>query len=560
MATSAPPAAAAQKKAPMRIPLAPSALVLAVLLSTPAQAAAASAPPQGAEERSFQESVDAAMGRVNYFISGGDDPLTDVVENRIGFFYRVSLFGLRRPASDGQPGAPIEVPLLVFWLVLGALFFTLHFGFVQFRAFGHAIKVTMGKYSNPGDAGEVSHFQALTTALSATVGLGNIAGVAIAVATGGPGATFWMIMAGLFGMASKFAECSLGQMYRQTRPDGSVMGGAMYYLSNGLKEKGLGPLGIVLAVLFAFLCMGGSLAGGNAFQVRQSLDALALTIPFFEDNGWVYGLVMTALVAVVILGGLRRIAATAEKIVPVMCIVYVLACLWILFKNIAHVPVAFGEILEGAFSPAAMYGGAIGVLVVGFQRAAFSNEAGIGSAAIAHSAARTPYPVREGIVALLEPFIDTVVVCTMTALVIVITGAYDVRQFPEYAQYITSNSGAALTSKAMQAQISWFPYVLSVAVVLFAFSTMISWSYYGERCWAWLFGDRSSIVYKLIFLVFVFLGSIISATNVLGFGDLMTLGMAFPNILGVVILSGKVKAALGDYMAKLRSGEIQPHR
>jgi AGCS family alanine or glycine:cation symporter len=463
------------------------------------------------------------------------------------------------PATQGKtlfkavsPG----IPIVVLWLVLGAVFFTLRMGFINFRGFKHAILVTAGKYDDPDnkDEGEVSHFQALTAALSATVGLGNIAGVAIAVMAGGPGATFWMIMAGLLGMSSKFVECTLGQKYRQVRPDGRVMGGAMFYLSRGLEEMNLGKLGAFLGGLFAVLCVLASFGGGNAFQVNQSLKALQETVPFLADNGWVYGLVMAGLVGIVIIGGIQRIAATAEKIVPLMCGVYVLACLWILLKNFTGIPAAFSLIFSEAFTPQAGYGGFLGVLIMGFKRAAFSNEAGVGSAAIAHSAAKTEYPVREGIVALLEPFIDTVVICTMTALVIVITGAY---ANPEYSRFVAENNGAGLTSNAMAEEISWFPYILSVAVVMFAYSTMISWSYYGERCWAYLFGDRASMAYRLLFVGFVFLGSIVSATNILDLSDLMILGMAFPNILGVLLLSGKVKRDLDDYWAKLKSGEIK---
>ena len=458
-----------------------------------------------------------------------------------------------KKATSGPSG---RVPAAVLWLVIGAVFFTVRMKFINLRGFKHAILVTAGKYDNPDDEGEVSHFQALTAALSATVGLGNIAGVAIAVSLGGPGATFWMILAGLLGMSSKFTECTLGQKFREVRPDGRVMGGAMFYLSKGLSEKGLAPLGKFLAIFFAVLCIGGSFAGGNAFQVNQSLNAVQETIPFLADNRWVYGLVMAVFVGVVIIGGIRRIASIAEKIVPLMCGVFVLASLAILIMNIGAVPEAIATIVSSAFTGNALYGGTMGVLVTGFKRAAFSNEAGVGSAAIAHSAAKTDYPVREGIVALLEPFIDTVVVCTMTALVIVVTGAYEQ---PEFEGLRLDGNGAALTSRAMGSQISWFPYVLSVAVMLFAYSTMISWSYYGERCWAYLFGDRASMSYRIIFLVFVFLGSIVSATNVLEFGDLMILGMAFPNILGVLLLSGGVRDDLKDYWGKLTSGEMKRH-
>jgi len=475
---------------------------------------------------------------------------------------------------DNDQEEDTQLPFTVAWLILGAIYFTLRMGFVQFRLFWHAIRITKGDYDDPEDEGEVSHFQALTTALSATVGLGNIAGVAIAISIGGPGATVWMILAGLLGMASKFTECSLGQMYRQTRQDGSVMGGAMYYLRGGLEEVGeetngaaYKPLGFFLAGLFALMCVGGSFGGGNSFQVNQSLNALSETIPFFKGvdpetgkdivvNGWIYGSIMTFFVALVIIGGLKRIAQTAEKIVPAMCGLYVAAALVVILMNITAIPAAFVTIFKGAMTPAAGLGGFIGVLVVGFKRAAFSNEAGIGSAAIAHSAAKTPYAVREGIVALLEPFIDTVVVCTMTALVIVVTGAYDSAN-PEFSQYIADKNGAGLTSVAFAQEIWWFPYILSFAVVMFAFSTMISWSYYGERCWSWLFGDGSGLVYRVLFLVFTFAGSIITASNVLDFGDLMILGMALPNVLGVLFLSGKVKKALTEYEGKLKAGEFK---
>ncbi len=479
--------------------------------------------------RAFEQSLDAAAGNV------------------VGWLARILFYDVAFWTET------VTIPLAVLWLILGATYFTLYMGFINLRGFRHALLVTTGRYDDPAAAGEVSHFQALAAALSATVGLGNIAGVAIAVSVGGPGATFWMIVAGLLGMSSKFAECSLGQMYREVRPDGRVMGGAMFYLSKGLAELGLKPLGSFLAILFAVLCIGGSFGGGCAFQVNQSLNAVQETIPFLVDHRWVYGTLMVVLVGLVILGGIRRIAKTAEKIVPLMCGIYVAACLFILLKNAGQIPAALQTILNGAFSPEAAYGGAIGVLIQGFRRAAFSNEAGVGSAAIAHSAARTKYPVREGIVALLEPFIDTVVVCTMTALVIVITGAY---QNPAYQPLIDANNGAGLTSSAMQEQIPWFPYVLSVAVMLFAYSTMISWSYYGERCWAYLFGDRSSMVYRILFLGVVFLGAIVSSTNVLDLSDLMILGMAFPNIAGVVLLSPKVRRALDDYWTRYKSGEF----
>lgn len=444
---------------------------------------------------------------------------------------------------------------MVAWLAFGAIFLTLRMGFVNVRAFRHAIAVTAGHFDNPSDKGEVSHFQALSAALSATVGLGNIAGVALAVSTGGPGATFWMIVAGFLGMSSKFAECTLGQRYRHVRPDGHVMGGAMYYLSQGLAERGLHRLGKVLAVIFALFCIGAALGGGNAFQVSQSLGAIQEIAPGLRP--WMYGAGMAVLAGLVIVGGIKRIAHVASAIVPIMGIGYTLTCLFVVLAHWQHVPDAFRQIVSGAFSPAAVGGGMLGVMVVGFQRASFSSEAGIGSAAIAHAAARTPYPVREGIVALLEPFIDTVVICTMTALVIVITGAWN---DPAYEGLVAASKGAALTSAALGQVLSWFPFILAGAVFLFAFSTLISWYYYGDRCWTWLFGERSIHVFRVAYLGATFLGAVITANNVLAFGDLMILSMAFPNLLGVLLLSGNVREELDRYLQLLRSGAMPNYR
>lgn len=440
----------------------------------------------------------------------------------------------------------IKIPFIVAWLVLGAIFFTIRMSFVNIRSFKHAIRVTKGDYDDPNDPGEISHFQALSSALSATVGLGNIAGVAIAVSLGGPGAIVWMVIAGFLGMSSKFTECTLGQMYRKVDESGQVLGGPMRYLSAGLADMKLGLLGKLLAVMFVILCIGGSFGGGNMFQANQSYAAVKDVIPWFEGKAWLYGLMLAFLVGLVILGGIKRIGSAAGLIVPFMCLIYVVAGLFVIIVNINQVPAAFGTMLGGAFSFKAGFGGLIGVLVVGFQRAAFSNEAGTGSASIAHSAAATDEPVREGIVALLEPFIDTIVVCTMTGLVVVITGVYQ----------SDVGDGVEMTSSAFATVLPWFPYVLSVAVVLFAFSTMISWSYYGERCATWLFGESASVPYKFLFLIFVFLGAVLNLGNVLGFSDLMILGMAFPNILGLFLLSGKVRRALDDYNSKLESGQF----
>jgi Na+/alanine symporter len=559
-----------------------------------------------------------------------------------------------------------QIPLVVLTLIGGAIYFTFRFDFINVRGIRHAIKVVSGKYDDDDNPGEVTHFQALSTALSATVGLGNIAGVAFAVSIGGPGAVFWMMFAALFGMASKFAECTLGQMYRKVDEEGRVQGGPMVYLRDGLAEIGRPTLGKYLAVIFAILCIGGSFGGGNMFQANQSFSAttqlipwlggdhatgqatfvndtpLAMTYPAhliriqgadpenpaatrifnpaedvelvgahwsqredgqwaytldiraaetgrefnigpnalttvlfaevdgrsvewneFEglevassptdggerNRGWIYGILMSIAVGLVIVGGIRRIGTVAAKIVPTMCGLYVTACLYIIFSNFGMIPEAVSIIIGEAFTPQAGYGGLVGVLIVGITRAAFSSEAGIGSAAIAHSAARTKEPVREGFVALLEPAIDTLIVCFMTGMVIVITGVY--------ADPATAGLGdIGLTSAAFGSAFFWFPYLLSVAVILFAFSTMISWSYYGERCWSFLFGVKESMVYRFIFLFFIFLGSISSAGNVLDFSDLMLLSMAFPNILGVVLLSGKIKIALQSYWNRLESGEF----
>ena len=449
----------------------------------------------------------------------------------------------------------VSIPFVVIWLFAGAVFFTVRMGFINFRGFWHAVRLTKGDYDDPEDTGEVSHFQALSSALSATVGLGNIAGVAIAVGTGGPGATFWMILIGILGMSTKFAECTLGQMYRKVGPDGVVSGGPMRYLKDGLAEMGLGKLGSVLAVSFAVICIGASLGGGNAFQIVQSLAAIREEVPLLDQQPWIYGLIMAALAAVVIIGGIKSIGAVASKIVPFMCAAYVITSLYILVVNAGQIPAAIQQILSGAFAPRALYGGVLGVLVVGITRAVFSNEAGAGSAAIAHSAAKTDEPISEGIVALLEPFIDTVVVCTMTALVVIITGVYE---SPEHAELVAQQKGAALTAVAFRTGgHEWFRWILYAAVVLFAFSTLISWSYYGERCFTRLFGERSSMVYKVIFLAFVFLGSIVKENKILAFSDLLILGMALPNVLGVAILSGKVRAALTDYWNRYQSGELE---
>jgi AGCS family alanine or glycine:cation symporter len=443
----------------------------------------------------------------------------------------------------------LGIPLIVVWLISGAVFFTLRMGFINFRALKHAFFVIQGHYDDPAEAGEVSHFQALAAALSATVGLGNIAVVAIAISIGGPGAMFWMTVAALFGMTSKFVECTLAQKYRVVLPDGRIAGGPMYYLSRGLAEKGMGQLGNIMASLFAILCIGAAFGGGNMFQANQSFVAVSGLFPALPN--WVYGIVLAFLVSLVIIGGIRRIGNVAGALVPAMCTIYVAASLWIILMNLPQIPAAFAQIFTEAFVPQAAYGGFIGVIVQGFRRSAFSNEAGVGSAAIAHAAARTEEPVREGIVALLEPFIDTVIICNMTALVVIITG--------EYANPNTS-PGVETTSAAFASVISWFPIVLALAVFLFAFSTMISWSYYGERSWTYLFGESSMMIYRVIYVFCVFLGTVLNLGAILDFSDMMFFAMAFPNMLGGFLLADKVRADLDNYMLRLNSGEMPVYK
>lgn len=485
-----------------------------------------------------------------------DEKINEFIQPATDWISQVVFFNLYQNEE-------ISVPFVLVWLILGALVFTIFMRFVNLKGFGHAIALVKGKYDNPNDKGEVSHFQALTAALSATVGLGNIAGVAIAISLGGPGATFWMIVAGFLGMSTKFVECTLGVKYREIDNLGEVSGGPMYYLSKGLGKRGGAwkPIGLFLGGFFAIMCVGGSFGGGNMFQVNQATAQL-ISVTGGEQSalygqGWLIGLVFAVLVAIVIIGGIKSIARVTDKIVPFMCGIYVLGALIVLFGNIGEIGSAFSKIFSGAFAPEAVAGGFVGVLVQGFKRAAFSNEAGVGSAAIAHSAVKTNEPVSEGIVALLEPFIDTIVVCTMTALVIVITGNYT----PEAVE-AAGGDGINLTSTAFSSVISWFPVVLSIAVILFAFSTMISWSYYGLKAWTYLFGKGKGmeILYKFIFCAFVVIGASMQLGNVIGFSDAMIFAMCFPNIFGLLLMSGEVRRDLIDYFARIKSGAIKRYK
>jgi AGCS family alanine or glycine:cation symporter len=531
------------------------------------------------------------------FAQSTSDKIDVVFKDYTGWFVDAIFYEI--PFSD-----TFQIPWVLIVLVGGALYFTLYFKFINITGFVTAFQVVRGKYEDiekhgvdklygdeaqvedvlgsinddndkdsdksfgdqtPGGdvfetirdesaEGEVSHFQALTAALSATVGLGNIAGVAVALSIGGPGATFWMIVAGFLGMASKFAECTLGVKYRDVDADGTVYGGPMYYLTKGLKEKGAGGLGKVLAVLFAIFVVGGSFGGGNMFQANQAAAQFTKLFDLTGGNAGLYfGIVMAVLVAVVIIGGIKRIASVTEKVVPFMAGIYVLAALIILFANFTLIDDAFMLIYEGAFSGLGIAGGLVGVMIQGIRRGAFSNEAGVGSAAIAHSAVRTKYPASEGIVALLEPFIDTVIICTMTALVIIITN-FD-GQFMEYGVEI--KEGVELTAVAFDSVIPHFSIVLTIAVILFAFSTMISWSYYGMQGWKFLFGKGkiTDLVYKILFLMFVIVGASISLGAVIDFSDAMIFAMVVPNIIGVIMLSPVIKRELAKYTNAINKKE-----
>ena len=503
---------------------------------------------------------------------GLDQQIDEIFGQATGWF--VNLIFYQIPFTDD-----IQIYWVLFPLILGATYFTIYFRFISFRGFMTSIHIVRGKYDDfdhhealpgvteaspsgdiqdtiaiEGHDGEVSHFQALTAALSATVGLGNIAGVAIAVSIGGAGATFWMIVAGLLGMASKFVECTLGVKYRDIGPDGTVYGGPMYYLTKGLKSKGFEKLGKVLAFLFAIFVIGGSFGGGNMFQVNQAFQLIENitggTESVLHGKGWLFGIIMAIMVGIVIIGGIKKIASVTDKIVPFMVVIYVSASIFVLIAKYDMIGDAIMQIYNGAFSPIGVVGGAVGVLVQGFRRAAFSNEAGVGSASIAHSAVKTKYAASEGMVALLEPFIDTVVVCTMTALVLVITGNVN----PENSS-LNDAQAILLTSGAFESVISWFPYVLTIAVVLFAFSTMISWSYYGFQGWAYLFGrsKKMEYTYKILFLIFVVIGAAASLGSVIGFSDAMIFAMMVPNMVGLVILAPNVKEELNKYLAAIKS-------
>lgn len=514
------------------------AIALLCLMTLPLSA---EEPAPEAEPATFQQTIDSFFGQVNKRI----EPV---------LFFDISFGNIES-----------GVPLIVAFLLLGGIFFTFRFGFINIRLFAHSIQVIRGKYDDPHDHGEVTHFQALTAALSATVGLGNIAGVALAITGGGPGAVFWMWFVAVFGMSSKFASCTLAQAYRKVEPEGGsrehVLGGPMLYLSAGMKDmlgKAFGtPFGKVLAILFAFFAIGGALGGGNMFQSNQTAAVVSFVmLDGNQDHSWLVGIIMAVLVGLVIVGGIRRIGDVTSKIVPAMCVFYCTVCLVIILSNFGQVPGLIADIFNAAFNPRAMgWGGLIGILVIGVTRGAFSNEAGLGSAAIAHSAARTDEPVREGTVAMIGPFIDTIVVCTMTALTILITfDQIDPAKLEGAEGWVR---GAAMTAEAFGTLHGFLPFLLCIAVFVFAYSTMISWEYYGERAVEYLFGKAGIWPFRIVFLIFVVIGPIVSIGNVLGFTDLLILSMAYPNIIGLVILSPKVAKLAKDYVRRLKNGELK---
>jgi alanine or glycine:cation symporter, AGCS family len=449
-------------------------------------------------------------------------------------------------------------PLIILWLLAGGIFCTFRTGFINFRGFFHACKMVAGTNDSKDEmneknllpsaschlpsqcAGEVSSFQALATALSGSVGLGNIAGVAIAIQMGGVGAVFWMTVAALLGMSSKFVECTLGLKYRQINPDGSFTGGPMYYLADGLSKRGLPKLGKFLGISFAFFGIGAALGGGNMFQVNQSFAALVTVVPMAANYNWLFGIVATILVALVIFGGIGRISVVASKLVPAMVIIYLVGCLWVLGVKFGEVPQAFQLIIQQGFSSEAVTGGLVGAIIQGVRRSAFSNNAGLGFAAIAHATAKMDKPVKEGIVAILEPFIDTVIICNLTALVLIVGGMYG-------SNVAEIKSGSAIVALAFASVIDWFPWLLTMVIFLFAFATTIAWSYYGERCWAYLLGERSVGIFKILFLACIFLGSVVNLGAIVDFSDMMLLATAIPNLIGCILLSGEVARDLQAY-------------
>lgn len=504
-------------------------------------------------DESIEEIQTKAVQASDELVTTKDHSASDNIQDKTNIFFGILVGKMAPVLFYPVPIAPtIKMPFLLVIMVMGGLFFTFRYRFINLRLFRHSIDVIRGKFDNPDDVGEVSHFQALTSALAATVGLGNIAGVAVAISIGGPGAVFWMWIVAFFGMSMKFSSCALAQLYRKVDKDGQVLGGPMVYLEQGIAERfpHLPVLGKLLGGLFAFLTIWASFGGGNLFQANQTYKLLSWQFPVLENYKIVIGIVFAFLVGIVIIGGIKRIGEVTCKLVPIMCLLYCGVCMSIILSHITDVIPLLKSIVKQAIFPEAAFGGFAGVLFQGIKRASFSNEAGLGSAAIAHSAARTNEPIREGVVAMIGPFIDTHVVCTMTALSILITGAH---LDPELA-----GEGVQITAKAFSSLGTFMPVLLSVAVAIFAYSTAISWSYYGERSTVYLFGKKVVPIYRLMYVLIIVIGPFLSLENVINFADLMLLSMAFPNVIGMIIISGKIKKMTDDYVNRLKSGEIQP--
>ncbi|WP_082850125.1 sodium:alanine symporter family protein [Halioglobus sp. HI00S01] len=504
------------------------------------------------KQRSTAAVVAAFMGAVSPSAMAGIDTAVESVMAPAAallsafVFARVDVFG-------------VEIPWIVLWLAVAATFFTLYMGFINVRGFGLALRLVRGDYHDPKARGEISHFQAVATAVSGTVGVGNIGGVAVAIVIGGPGAAFWLIVAGLLSMSTKLVECTLGVKYRKHNPDGSVSGGPMYYLEHWLSSRGRPGMGKGLGRFYALSLVIGCLGIGNMFQSNQAyvqfVNITGGEASFFADKGWLFGLAIALSVGAVIIGGIRSIAAVAGRIVPFMAVLYMCSALVIILMSIEHLPAAVSLIVSSAFTLESATGGMIGAMIVGFQRALFSNEAGLGSASIAHSAVQTDHPASEGLVSLLEPFIDTVVICTLSSLVIVVT-AYPAGLMDQGLE------GIALTSAAFEHHIDWAPYPLAVAALLFAFSTAVAWSYYGLKAWTYLFGEHplSENIFKLIFCSFLAIGCMIQLSAVLDFADAMVFLISVPNILGLYLFAPEVKREVSEFMAKVKSGEIRNYR
>lgn len=438
----------------------------------------------------------------------------------------------------------VQVPVLILLLIVASVVFTVYLGFINIWGFKYAFQQLTKNKAGDDKCGEVSSLQALSTALSGTIGLGSIAGVAIAISVGGPGAMFWMFCGAFFGMASKFCECTLAVKYRRFNDDGTVSGGPMFYIAHGLTRKGMRPLGQFLALFFALMCIPASLGGGNMLQVNQATNQIINitggTSSFFYSNSWVCGLIIATFIGLTIIGGIKSISKVASKIIPLMCGLYVFMSFFIIFMHFTQIPEVFATIIREAFMPNSVAGGVIGCIVIGMRRSIQSNEAGAGSAPIAYAATKTKEPVSQGFISLLEPFF-TILVCSMTAFVIIIT--------KEYLNYNSGITGIQLTSAAFGNSFPYAQYLLAFVIILFALSTVISWAYYGQKAWGYIFGEgkKRIKVFQIIFCFFTVIGCSMNLQSVVDFTDATMLAMAFPNLVALFILMPEIRRDLKDY-------------